>query len=263
MPSPRNRYAAQPVRLEESEPAATETASAWARSLQAVYETDPEVIAAVLPRPLEPTDEPLVHVNVSAVEMDSGLSFGAGSVSVRAKHRDTVGQYALTMPMGAEAAVVGGREMYGEPKKLAEIELRREGDEVIGSVCRHGITYLELRGRVEAEIETPPPSTSLDYYVKFLISPDGKGFDDDPALVYCYRETTTRRAERVAGEVILRESPVDPVADLPLRRLLGMTLSERQSLQRGVIVDRLPGEWIAPFVHQRYDLNPLRRRVEA
>ena len=155
--------------------------------------------------------------------------------------------------MGAEAAVVGGREMYGEPKKLAEITLDREGDEIAGAVTRHGITYLELRGRVVESLPLPPPSTSLDFYFKFLISPDGKGFDDDPALVYCRRENTARKAERVDGEVILRESPVDPVADLPVRRLLSMTLSERQSLQRGEIVDRVPSEWVAPFAHQRYD----------
>jgi hypothetical protein len=46
------RHGDQFATLEESEPARTETASARANSLQAVYETDPEVIAAVLPRPL-------------------------------------------------------------------------------------------------------------------------------------------------------------------------------------------------------------------
>ena len=31
------------------------------------------------------------------------------------------GTYQITMPMTTEAAVVGGRETYGEPKKLAQI----------------------------------------------------------------------------------------------------------------------------------------------
>ncbi len=253
------RYGARPAAIEETEPARSETASAWAKSLSAVYETDPELIAAVLPRPLEPAEVPLVHVGVSQVEMSSGLAFGAGSVSVRARHGERVGQYALTMPMGAEAAVIGGREMYGEPKKLAEIALARDGDEVVGTVTRHGITYVELRGRVVERLETPPDGESLDFYFKFLISPDGKGFDNDPALVYCTRQHTTRKVERVEGEVILRDSPVDPVADLPVRRLVSMTLSERQSQQRGEIVDRVPGEWIAPFVHQRYDVFSWKR----
>jgi hypothetical protein len=58
--------------------------------------------------------------------------------------------------------------------------------------------------------------------------------------------------------VILRESPFDPVADLPVRRLVGITTAERLSIQRGEIHSRVPGEWLLPFVHQRYDnLSPV------
>ena len=49
----------------------------------------------------------------------------------------------------------------------------------------------------------------------------------------------------------------DPVADLPVRRLVSLTLSERRSVQTGEIVTRT-GEWIAPYAHQRYDdLSPV------
>ena len=40
---------------------------AWATSLVAVYETDPEIIAAVLPPPIEPSDHPLVTVKVAGM----------------------------------------------------------------------------------------------------------------------------------------------------------------------------------------------------
>jgi acetoacetate decarboxylase len=38
-----------------------------------------------------------------------------------------------------------------------------------------------------------------------------------------------------------------------VRRLLSLHYVKHRSDQRGEIVDRVPGEWIAPFVHQRYD----------
>jgi acetoacetate decarboxylase len=69
---------------------------------------------------------------------------------------------------------------------------------------------------------------------------------------------TARSLERVEGEVILRESRSDPVVDLPVRRLVSLTLSERRSVQTGEIVTKVPGEWLAPYAHQRYDdLSPL------
>jgi acetoacetate decarboxylase len=248
----RVRYGAVRETLAEQEPVRTEGVVAVARSLWVDYETDPGLIAQVLPRPLEPGREPVVHLNIGAIEMN-GRKFGAGNVTVRARHGTRDGEYALTMPMSIEAAVVGGRETYGEPKKLADISLERTGADVRGTLTRHGITYLELRGRVVETLPLPAPRETLDFYFKFLIAPDGKGFDSDPALVYCRRTYWIRGLERVEGEVILRESPFDPVVDLPVRRVRSFTFVEHESQQIGEIVDRVPGEWIAPFAHQRYD----------
>jgi acetoacetate decarboxylase len=76
--------------------------------------------------------------------------------------------------------------------------------------------------------------------------------------VYCHRDEKSRSVEAVEGEVILRESRFDPVADLPVRRLVGVSISERNSVQRGEIVSRVPAEWLRPYAHQRYDdLSPL------
>lgn len=245
------RYAAQTQDLTQQEPAKTETAQAWSQSVAAVYETDPEIVAAILPKPLEPADEPIVRASISSVKMGD-LEFGAGWFGVNARHEGTDGAYALLMPMSAERAVIGGREMYGEPKKLADITVNRDGDSISGSVSRAGVVVWEINGKVTGELEAGPEN-KLDFYFQFLLSPDGKGFTDEPALVYCHKEAMLRSKESVEGELILGESPLDPVADLPVRRMLSITTSERQTSQRGEIVSRVPSEWIIPFAHQRYD----------
>ncbi|HWW52442.1 MAG TPA: acetoacetate decarboxylase family protein [Acidimicrobiales bacterium] len=229
----------------------------WAKVLTAWYETDPDVVAAVLPRPLEATDEPLVRVTVSTVEIGDRPPFGAGVVAVRARHEGTVGDYALVMPMTTEQAVIGGRETFGEPKKIGEVTLTREGDRVHGAMSRLGVTFVEVQGRVVESLSLPERQTRTAFYFKFLMDPSGKGFDAEPALVYCYRTEDFRSNERVDGDVVLRESHFDPVVDLPVRRLVEVTFSERQSVQRAEIVSRVPAEWLAPFAHQRYDdLSP-------
>jgi acetoacetate decarboxylase len=194
-----------------------------------------------------------VHVNICSVEMESGAKFGAANFTVRARHGRTEGEYSLALPMTTEQSVVGGRETWGEPKKLAAIDVTRSGSYARATVTRQGVTYLELVGKVLERLPAPPPKQTLDFYFKFLINPDGKGFDSDPALVYCRRNYEIRSCERMEGEVILRESPFDPVADFPIRRISSFQFVEYHSDQVGEIVDRVPGEWIAPFVHQRYD----------
>ncbi|HEY8526964.1 MAG TPA: acetoacetate decarboxylase family protein [Acidimicrobiales bacterium] len=260
--APRVRYGPRtPEELTNREVEAT-SVGAWATSLTAVYETDPEVVAAVLPPPLSPTDEPRVRVTMATVDVGRGLPpFGAGTFAVQARHEGQVGNYPLVMPMSTEQSVIGGRETFGEPKKLAEVTLDRTHDggveRVTGRVTRLGVTFLEITGTVAEPLDPPPESERVDFYLKFLPAPDGKGFDAEPSLVYCRRTETTRSLSRVDGEVVLRESRFDPVADLPVRRLVGITLSERRSVQRGEIVAKVPGDWVAPYVHQRYDdLSP-------
>jgi acetoacetate decarboxylase len=230
----------------------------WANTLVATYLTDPEIIAAVLPPPIEPGSEPLVKVTVATVDIPGYPTFGAGSFSVRARHEGTDGFYALLMPMTTEQSVIGGRETFGEPKKLGSVELNRDGDQVTGTFARMGIEIVKVSGRIVGDLELPSTETRTDFYFKLLPSPDGKGFDSDPALVYCHRTEQTRRLEEVSGEVVLKDSRFDPVADLPVRELLSIQLAERSSVQRGEIHGTVPGEWLRPYVHQRYDdMSPV------
>lgn len=232
---------------------------AWATVLNAVYETDPAVIAAVLPPPLQPTDQPHARITIATVEVDRGIPpFGAATFAVACRHEGTDGDYALVMPMTTEQAVIGGRETFGEPKKLADVTLERDGDLVAGRVTRLGTTFIEVSGRVVEELDPPPDGRRTAFYFKFLPSPDGKGFDAEPSLVYCHRTETTRSVARVGGDVLLRDSRFDPVADVPVRRIVDITLAQRRSIQVGEIHSRVPGEWLVPYVHQRYDdLSPV------
>ena len=152
-----------------------------------------------------------------------------------------------------EQATVCGRETFGEPKKIGEVRATRDGDAVDGVIARMGFTLAEIHGRVVEALTPPPERTKTDFYFKFLPAPDGNGFDNDPALVYCHKREKVRLLERVEGDLVLKDSPLDPIADVPVRRLVELSWSERATFQSGVIHSRVPSDWLAPFVHQRYD----------
>ncbi|KIZ17915.1 acetoacetate decarboxylase family protein [Streptomyces natalensis] len=249
----RIRYAART----EAEIAAARTASAklpdiWSTGVVAVWETDPDAVAAVLPPPLEPTARPLVRVTVSTVALP-GYPLGAGSFAVAAAHRGTEGWYPLVMPMTHERALTGGREVFGEPKKLGEVTVERDGPAVRAALARHGIAFVEIRGAVGDPLPLPEPAQKTDFYFKFLPAVDGSGFDLGPVLVHCTRTERIRRLERVTGEVVLRESRYDPVADLPVRSLIEITLGEKTTDQKGRVAERVSPRDLLPYLHQRYD----------
>ena len=225
----------------------------WATAVTAVWETDPDVIAAVLPPPLEPSDEPLTRLTISIVDIGGMPTFGAGWFGVRARHGDVEGEYPLFMPMTSEQSVIGGREAYGEPKKMADIWVRRDGDTIEAGIARMGYTVCEIHGSV-TETREPYEKTKRDFWFKIAAGAEVRSQpDQDALLVYGEKTEAARVHEGIDGEVKLPEAPLDPIADLAIRRLVDLNWTERTSTQVGRVVATVPAATITPWLHQRYD----------
>lgn len=252
------RYAAKEPEQIRSREVERTSVGAWSTVLVASFETDPDILASVLPKPLEAPTRPLAKATFATVDIPGLPTFGAGSFSVQCAHEGTVGYYCLVMPMSTEQSVIGGRETFGEPKKIGHVSVDIEGESVHGTMSRMGVTFAEFTGRTTRTLDVPGTETRTDFYFKALPAPDGKGLDSDPSLVYCTREESTRWVKECEGELVLRDSRFDPVADLPVRSLVEVTVGERSSIQRGRIHSTVPADWIVPFIHQRYDdLSPV------
>jgi len=233
------------------------------QSIRALYETEPEIARAVLPRPLEPSPEPLVFVQFANIAMhvaaDRVVRLGAATVGVACSYEGRSGYYVLAMPMEGEFVVIGGREKYGEPKKIAETRFTHEGGRVNGQVARHGVTFLELGGVLGAETAGPKEFTEYFYCFKALPacrpeSNENGGFDGDVLLTRLTWErnyTSVRTVEN--GQIILRDSAHDPLVDVPVKRIVSMEFAQGTTRTSGDVVRAVPGEWLAPYLVQRYD----------
>ena len=232
---------------------AAKRAEIWSEAVTAVYETDPEIIAAVLPPPLVPGPQPLVRITITKVEMPGLPIFGAGWIGVQARHGDRIGEYPILMPMTTEQATIGGRETNGEPKKLAEVEVIRHGARVEARIARMGSILCEIVGAV-TEVRENYEMAKTDFWFKLSPSADAPGqLDQDPLLVYGEKTERTRVHEGIEGELIVKEAPLDPIADLVIRRVVDLNWTERASTQVGRTIGPVPRADLAPFLHQRYD----------
>jgi len=144
------RYGARPPELVRNREVEATSTPIWSQAVTVVFETDPEAIASVLPRPLEPSVA-TARLRIAVVDLGTGLKpFGAGWFGVRARHGDTEGEYALFMPMTTEQATVGGRETFGEPKKMAQMSLDVDGHRLDARVARMGSPVAEVTGSLGA-----------------------------------------------------------------------------------------------------------------
>jgi acetoacetate decarboxylase len=248
------RYAGRPPEERRNREVEAVQSKIWTQAVTVVFETDPEVIASVLPPPLSPSStDATARLRIAIVDMGTGLKpFGAGWFGVRARHGSTEGEYALFMPMTTEQSVIGGRETFGEPKKIADVSLQLDGSQLAASIERMGFRVAEISGQLGAEAPGYEKD-KVDFYFKLNPNPSGDGLDGDPPLVYCHRHESARAVREIEGELKLMESPLDPVADIPVRRVVSMQYAELSSTQRGEIVERVPAAGVLPFVHQRYD----------
>jgi len=209
-----------------------------AEMLTALFRTDPTVIEAVLPRPLSPPDEPLGLAFVARYpDTNFGVSYSEGALFVRAVYKGEPGWYCLAMPVDNDMAMVGGREHFGYPKKLAEeITLERADSRVVGRVVRRGVEVLHIESELTDPLEEgtleaiAPKGEDLEgrtcrkvvtFNFKFFLSPNGRSFDHLPRLV---REVVLFRPRgdtmSGAGKLEMASSPYDPLGDVPVLGLV-------------------------------------------
>lgn len=183
------------------------------------YPTDAKGIASLLPPGIEPSASANVHLSIYNFPVPDEPEYGV-VVSVDADYRGTPGVYALGYGIDQESAIFISRDMNGQPKYPCEITYYRLGDRVTARCTHQGYTFIEFTGQSTGATETPEPFTEHEWWVKSSRAVGGaeKAYDFPPHVVKVATGYQTFYQERVEGELVLRDSPWDPIAELlPMR----------------------------------------------
>jgi acetoacetate decarboxylase len=114
--------------------------------------TTPEFVASVLPPGLESASEPLVTAMVGRWRSNCVGDYAGGAVYLMARHKTTEAPYVLAMYMDADHAIMFGRDFFGEPKKRATSDLRRNGQSIHGYLDRCGVRLIEIRAELTKDL---------------------------------------------------------------------------------------------------------------
>src|SRR3954453_12449690 len=114
--------------------------------------TDESVVEHVLPPPLEPADEPRIRAMIGRWQSNCVGDFFGGSIYVAARHDGMDGDYVLAMYMDGDIPTIYGRDLFGEPKKLATSNVYRHGNVITGYVDRHGTRLIELHATMSKDL---------------------------------------------------------------------------------------------------------------
>lgn len=121
------------------------------------YRTTEDAIRSLLPPPLKMTsDRIVVHIyNMRDVEWLG--SYGECNVMIGAELPGKAkGGYSPYLFLSSDVGLAHGREVHGQPKKLADPRVEVRGDLIVGTVTRNGIdivtgtmAYKQERGSLE------------------------------------------------------------------------------------------------------------------
>lgn len=214
--------------------------------------TDPEVVAQILPPPLTPSDTPALNAMVGRWQSNCVGDFSGGAIYVEACHGDVTGRYVLSMWMDGDVPTIYGRDLFGEPKKLAESRLHRSGDRSTAWLQRGGVRLMELSADL-AEDRGRSETGGVNFNFKARPSADGIGLEEDAILTMATFETIIRVHKVGTGSLTLRGTVHDPVDTLPIRSIVGAAYIECDLIAHCEKVATTPADVFLPYHHGRHD----------
>ena len=204
------------------------------------YRTDPDVLARVIPAPLEMTD-PIVKFEF--IRMPNSTGFGdyteSGQV-IPVRFQGQPGSYVHAMYLDDMAPITGGREIWGFPKKLASPQLRVEKD-TIGGVLRYGPVPIAVatmgykyralpHDRILASLSAP------NYLLKIIPHVDGTPRICELVRYFC-EDITVKGAWEGPAAIELFHHALAPVAALPVIEVIsGLHILTDLTLGLGTVV---------------------------
>jgi acetoacetate decarboxylase len=189
------------------------------------YETDIDALREIVPEPLKVTD-PLVTFEVILMPDSCGFGdYSESGVEIPVIGPDgKPGIYTHMRFLDDAAATMGGREMWGYPKKIASPSLKIEGDALVGrlnygsvpvAISTMGYKYSML----DLDVEYQKTTTTPGYLLKIIPNPDGT-----PAICQLVRlysiDVVMKGAWTGPADLQLFHHALAPVAKLPVRKIV-------------------------------------------
>lgn len=184
------------------------------------YQADPEAIARLVPKPLEPAGDGIVTAFIGDIWQTGGPGvYHEGGISVGVRYRGVAASYMPYLLTSTDDALLVGREVFGMPKLLCDPgTIWIDGNARRASLVRRGDEILSLGVNLERAGEASKLLPVHRFFIKKIPSPDPKW----PSLRQVIHQRLTghrvKRAfrgrgwVRTGGNVAIDLSPLGPVS---------------------------------------------------
>ena len=191
------------------------------------YRTDIDRLREVVPEPLEVTADTVAY---EFIRMPDSSGFGdyteSGQVISVRDQQGRLGNFTHSMYLDDEGPIAGGREIWGFPKKLAKPTLSIDGNDTLLGTLDYG-TQRIATGTMgfkhvprDMEVERKKLADAPNYLLKVIPHVDGSPRICELVRFYL-RDVTVLGAWTGPAALELRPHALAPIADLPVKRVVG------------------------------------------
>jgi acetoacetate decarboxylase len=193
------------------------------RSFNILFKATPETLQALVPAPLVPNPDSVLFIYIAQFNVVAPIRFRylEMGIGVPALFSDTAGQYAVYLYLDKAGAIVPGREIYGWPKKDAEISFTEEKDGITAKVVRDGIVLADATLHLLERVDPIPQQPSAPWFnLKLIPSVKKNAPPDVMQLTSTVIESEMKEMYTGSATLKLGSSVSDPLGAIPILEIL-------------------------------------------
>ena len=194
------------------------------------FKTTPEILQKLVPKPLTPNPENLVSVYMgefNAPDYSSGeyefkgeTYLEAGFVTPTTFEKQT-GGYSLFLYLNKPMPAMSGREIWGFPKKDADIVMTEDKGNIKVTMVRLGKVLMKASFQRGEKVEPLPKTTpKLRYNLKFIPSVKRNAPPDVMQITSYIQDSTLKELYKGKATLELAGTSVDPLDKIPVLEIV-------------------------------------------
>jgi len=190
------------------------------RSLNAVCQTDPSILAAYLENTPFKLNGDKFLVYVSDFTNCDKVPFMDAGIVIPVDFDGRQGGYFLFEYEDNDSAIAAGRDLWGYPKKYGDIQLVDHGDRVTATVIRKGVTLIEISLAVDG---TAVPALKTTPHLNIHIQPAPDGGILNKRVIERDTSPDFKLTGTKSGSAVVKlgDLPSDPLGALQPAKVLG------------------------------------------
>jgi len=195
-------------------------------TLSVLCRTDRAILEAYLaPTPFTPLSD-LYVVYASDFSNCDKVAFMDAGITIPVLFEGVQGATYLFEYEDNDSAIAAGRDLWGYPKKFADIDLTLEGDKATARVVRQGTEIMAIAADFSSETPFDMPKMAPHFNTHVQPGPDGKVLSRRVIRRDTSPDFQLARNRMGAAEVRLESLPQDPLGAFVPQEIFGAVLTQ-------------------------------------